>query len=283
MAETDLRPMTLGELLDRTFTLYRNNFLLFAGIIALPLLAHLAVSVGFTLWASTMMPTKGNPAVNPAYIATTLFGQFIGFIINALALEIGHGATVLAVSDVYLGRSANVRRSFSLLKGKVLRLLGVAFLSGLIVGAGFIALIIPGIILACRLAVAVPITMLEDEYPAASISRSMELTKGFAMQIFLIGLLIWVIGVAVAVLFQSPFLFLLAMQKNGVLPMGIQIINHLCTFIAQVLVGPIGTIAFALMYYNLRVRKEAFDLQHLMTSLGPGSGPVVAPGASPVA
>ncbi len=52
------------------------------------------------------------------------------------------------------------------------------------------------------------------------------------------------------------------------------------TFIPGVLVGPIGTIAFSLMYYNLRVRKEAFDLQHLMVALGPGSGPVAAaPGA----
>jgi hypothetical protein len=33
------------------------------------------------------------------------------------------------------------------------------------------------------------------------------------------------------------------------------------------LVGPIGTIAFSLMYYNLRVRKEAFDVQHLMASM----------------
>ena len=31
---TALRPLTLGELLDRTFQLYRNNFLLFVGIAA---------------------------------------------------------------------------------------------------------------------------------------------------------------------------------------------------------------------------------------------------------
>lgn len=36
MPELDLRPLSLGEILDRTFTLYRRNFLLFAGIIAIP-------------------------------------------------------------------------------------------------------------------------------------------------------------------------------------------------------------------------------------------------------
>jgi hypothetical protein len=50
-------------------------------------------------------------------------------------------------------------------------------------------------------------------------------------------------------------------------------------FVSQVLVGPIGTIAFSLMYYNLRVRKEAFDIQHLMASLGT-SGPPNAPSAA---
>ncbi|HTS11224.1 MAG TPA: hypothetical protein VMH00_03830 [Candidatus Limnocylindrales bacterium] len=283
MAETDLRPMTLGELLDRTFTLYRNNFLLFAGIIALPLLAYMGVSIGFTVWTSGMTTTRGNPALNPAYIGGVFLGLFVGFAIYMVMIEMAHAATVFAVSDLYLGRTPTVRQSFARLKGRILRLLGVAILCGLIVGAGFIALFIPGIILACRLAVAVPVTMLEDEYPAAAISRSMELTKGFAMQVFLIGLLIWVISFGVSMLFQSPFFFLIAMQKNGLLPLGMQILQHLCTFLAAVLVGPIGTIAFALMYYNLRVRKEAFDLQHLMTSLGPSSGPVVAPGASPVA
>jgi hypothetical protein len=33
---TLLRPMSTGEILDRTFNLYRNNFVLLAGIAVLP-------------------------------------------------------------------------------------------------------------------------------------------------------------------------------------------------------------------------------------------------------
>ncbi len=40
-----LRPSTLGEILDRTFQLYRNNFWLFWGIAALPLLLALVLAV----------------------------------------------------------------------------------------------------------------------------------------------------------------------------------------------------------------------------------------------
>jgi hypothetical protein len=40
-----LRPSTLGEILDRTFQLYRNNFWLFLGIAALPLVLALVLAV----------------------------------------------------------------------------------------------------------------------------------------------------------------------------------------------------------------------------------------------
>ncbi|MGH9780673.1 MAG: hypothetical protein ACRD33_02535, partial [Candidatus Acidiferrales bacterium] len=65
-----------------------------------------------------------------------------------------------------------------------------------------------------------------------------------------------------------------------VLPFGMVILQDLTAFISQVLIAPVGGIAFSLMYYNLRVRKEAFDLEHLMGAMGTGSAPGgAAPGA----
>ena len=45
MTAFDLRPLNLGEILDRTFTLYRRHFLLFMGISAIPQTLVLAVNV----------------------------------------------------------------------------------------------------------------------------------------------------------------------------------------------------------------------------------------------
>src|SRR2546425_4825838 len=45
MSTLDLRPLSIGELLDRTFSLYRRNFLLFVGIAAIPHLLVLAVKL----------------------------------------------------------------------------------------------------------------------------------------------------------------------------------------------------------------------------------------------
>jgi hypothetical protein len=46
-----------------------------------------------------------------------------------------------------------------------------------------------------------------------------------------------------------------------------QIWEYIGSFMAGVAAGPISTIAIALLYYDQRVRKEAFDLQFLMESL----------------
>jgi hypothetical protein len=40
------------------------------------------------------------------------------------------------------------------------------------------------------------------------------------------------------------------------------------TMIVQAAISPIGTIAMILFYYDIRIRKEGFDLQMLASSLG---------------
>ncbi|MGB7283639.1 MAG: hypothetical protein WBE13_15335 [Candidatus Acidiferrum sp.] len=45
MSTLDLRPLSVGELLDRTFSLYRRHFLLFIGISAIPELLVLALQL----------------------------------------------------------------------------------------------------------------------------------------------------------------------------------------------------------------------------------------------
>jgi hypothetical protein len=51
------------------------------------------------------------------------------------------------------------------------------------------------------------------------------------------------------------------------------------TFLATTLVTPILTIATAVFYYDLRVRKEAFDLQVMMDETNPPA--TAAPNAPP--
>lgn len=310
MATADLRPMTIGEVLDRTFKLYKTEFWLFTGIMSLPFLVIFVFNVSagaVSNGAVTSMRAGHMPSLSPSFIATGA-GAILLFVIGILVLiSVGQAATIFAVSDIYLGRTATIRGSFQQVRGHVLQVIGTIILVGLSIfavvlvsvpvilaasslGAVVLAISAFGLVLflifavfglVCRLSLAVPVVTLENNGPVSALSRSLELTRGFAMQIFVILLLYWVLSSVASMVFTFPFLFLTMFPRPHVLPFGLVVLQDACSFIAQVLVAPIQTIAISLMYYNLRVRKEGFDLEHLIGSLGTPSTPdVPASGAA---
>lgn len=268
MAAADLRPMTLGEVLDRTFTLYREHFFLFVGITALPYLLLLLFNFG-TLLFGLGTAHRAPGLVSPGMIGGFIAGAFGGLFLFLLMIGVAHAATVAAVSDLYLGRETNVPTAYARAKGSIVAVIVVIVLTFLAVGVGALFLLFPGIYLACRLAVSVPAAIVEQDSAVASMERSMELTKGFAGQVFLLLLLVWVIEMVVGGLLQLPgtvFTMLAVIAKHQP-SITVTVYTYISQFLSQVLVGPIGTISASLMYYNLRVRKEGFDIQHLMNSL----------------
>jgi hypothetical protein len=96
-------------------------------------------------------------------------------LISFIVTGVGQAATIFAVSDIYLGKMATIRNSFQQIRGHILQALGTIFIVALAVGAGFICLVIPGIVIGCRTSVAIPAAMLEDLGAGAAFSRSMEL------------------------------------------------------------------------------------------------------------
>ena len=68
---------------------------------------------------------------------------------------------------------------------------------------------------------------------------------------------------------------------HGPTPGWLSELGDLAGFLRHVLVGPLVTIALTLVYYDLRVRKEGFDLQLMVAALGDaGSAPPAAPGSA---
>jgi hypothetical protein len=270
MATADLRPMTLGEVLDRTFTLYREHFLLFVGIAALPNLVMLLFRFGALLFMRATAAGAAPKFSSPGMLGGIVAGAFGSAILLMILVGITQAATISAVSELFLGRETNVRDAYSNAKGHILTVIGIMILTGLATFIGLIFLIIPGIYLACRLAVSVPVSVVESDSAVSSMERSMELTKGYAGQMFLLFLLVVALTYVMAIILQFPVMFFTitaAMAKHEV-STGVMAYSYIADFVSQAVVGPIGTISAALMYYNLRVRKEGFDIQHLMNSLG---------------
>jgi hypothetical protein len=55
------------------------------------------------------------------------------------------------------------------------------------------------------------------------------------------------------------------------------VLSNLGTFVGSTLATPVVTIATTVFYYDLRVRKEAFDLQMMMSAVPAVNQPPAAP------
>jgi hypothetical protein len=241
----ELRPLSLGELLDRTFTLYRNHFWVFVGIMAIPASFGIPVSYLYLAFQGDTF-FAGRPSLAPApglilgYIASFFALAILLMLVHSIALA----AVTHAVSEAYLGRRSTVRGSYRSIQGKFWRLIGVivnvavrlfgilalvfaviAAVGALLIG-GFAAsrgqavvaaatvllvllLYILGlaafVYLALRYAVSIPALMIENLGVLATVRRSVQLTRGRRGQIFIAFLLAAIIGYVGFIVFQAPF------------------------------------------------------------------------------
>jgi hypothetical protein len=268
----DLRPLSLGEILDRTFTIYRNYFLLFLGISGLPRVIVLAFQIPQVLLGFNTRNAFG------VSLFAGLFSLAV-IVISVIATLYSQGATVIAISEIYLGRSISIGQALGRMKGNAGTLFAITILNGLAVVGATLLLIVPGIYVACRLIAAVPASLSEDRTARDSLSRSWELTRGFAGRAFMIGLLFFAMILAADLLLVTPFsVGMFISLRNGSVSMLSQMGATIGGEIGAILTYPVLLIASAIYYFDLRVRKEAFDLQFMMNPTGPlPSGPGSVP------
>jgi hypothetical protein len=265
---TALRPLSTGELLDRTFSLYRSHFGLFVGIFALPNLVVLAYRLMGLVFQSPT-PQFSNILMS---LIWSLGAAFLILIVSAAS----QAATVIAVSNVHLDRPASVMDSFSTVKSEIPGVLGLSLLVGMAAGVACLAFLVPGILLFIMWSLAVPAKVLEHRGATDAMSRSMELTKGSRGRIFVIGMLILVLSIGVSWLLQWPILIAAGFKlRGGIQRIAIswQVAVLVADFVSRSLVGALGTIALSLVYYDQRVRKEAFDLQLMMSTIDASAVP----------
>lgn len=254
MNTLDLRPLSTAEILDRTFTLYRRHFLFFVGLAAIPRLPGLLFSLLQVQWIGT------------AGFAATASLTVMTYILAILGYLYSQGAATVGVSEFYLGRSTTLVDSLKQVTNHLGRLFGVAVLSVLTLIAGFVLLIVPGVIAACRLMVCVPAVVVENRGVSDSYSRSWELTKGYAVRAFLIMLLYFVLSIGFSSIASIPLV--LGVLRSGSTKVeemrGLVAMQTVISAALEALLTPILLIATAVYYYDLRVRKEALDLQLMM-------------------
>lgn len=320
--ESNLRPMTLGEILDRTAQLYRTNFLLFAGIYAVyagvVLVLNLA-QIGLTSMLIGPHPAGGQLLLSG--VVNLLKGLLIFLIAGAAMAAINR-----AVTWVYLGEPTTIRGAYMNILphlGRYLWLMTiiaffiyapmllVGIFAGVVIAASpgllqtlntpdnpqsatvilmiflilFLVLIpwiIYAIFMALRYSLAVPACVVENLKARMAIRRSIELSKGSRGRIFLMGLLIFIIAFGLAAVTQS-FLVILAIKHNGQLGPVALAVSQVMAFFTNTFIGPIYAAGLALFYFDQRVRKEGYDIEWMMQQAGMIVAPPAAMQAEPQA
>lgn len=269
-----LRPLSLGELLDQTFQLYRKKFLLFVGIAAVPRLVVLLIQVGYQ---AAIYSAPGS-AFGPAAIGLTIVAGLISLVLLLIATAVSQAATTIGVSEVYLGRDITVGGAYQRIRGSMGRVTLIVFGLGLLTGIGFVLLIVPGIYLMLTWALAIPAAMIEDLGFAECRDRSKALVEGARGRMFLIFVLVFALTYAVAFGILLPMMALAMVATGGKVTLFVTAVNQIGEFISGSLVAPFGMIAFTLAYYDQRVRKEGFDIQLMMAAQAQASASAAVAG-----
>ncbi len=99
----------------------------------------------------------------------------LGFVLAAL---VGQGAIGLIVLDDLSGASRTLREALGRALERLPRLFAANLAAGIAIGAGLLALVVPGLWLLGRLAAVTPVIMAEDRDLVGSLERSWELSEG---------------------------------------------------------------------------------------------------------
>jgi hypothetical protein len=257
--------MTVGELLDRTFFLYRAHFGLFLGIAALPNLITLA----FQLSRVVIQPGSTGVLFELIWVPASL-------VVYLMTIAVSQGATVIAVSQIQLGRDTSISEAFATIRPRIGELSIITLAMGVMIAVGFVLLLVPGIVLSMMWALTIPVAVLENRGLRDSLARSSELTKGHRGRVFLIYFLIIVLVYIASLLVQGPLMVVLTLSSGplraGRVPVIAQVAIPITGFVTQSVLSPIMTIALSLVYYDERVRKEGFDLEHMMQQMDGAAG-----------
>jgi hypothetical protein len=304
--DTHLRPMSLGEILDRTAQLYRSNFLLFAGIAAVYAgslmvfgLAHIGLQALFQSlhWTKQLIWLTGSTIVVQFVVQFVLGGLAVAANNRAVAwVHLGQRATIRGAYVGVLPRLGSFMWLMTIITFVLWTPLGIGYgglaalmywymphakngahvdqgtivlfgLLFLLVAAVLFAALIYGLLMGLRYALAVPAWIVEETTARAALRRSIDLSQGSRGRIFLLGLLVAAIEVALLAITQSFFIFF-AFKNHGELPTWASVLQQIVAFATNSFILPIYATGITLFYYDLRVRKEGFDIEWMMQAAG---------------
>lgn len=271
------RAMDFTDILDGMFSLYREHLRLFLRIVAF----YLVLSFGVDLISVSLLETDTTSGTAVVLLVfTVLFSVVISTLVTA--------GLAYAIAHVFLGREITAGAALQQAWQRFWTYLGCFILWSLVVGV--LAVTIIGIPFAIYFSVrwglySIPV-LLEGTTARNALRRSTQLVTGTWWRVFGIMLAITLISFMIYFILEASSGFLLswigvteAEEPTGLLDSLRQLfipspseigwfsytIRRLVSFGIGALTMPIGVIGSTLLYFDLRIRKEAYDIEMQVT------------------
>lgn len=241
------RARAVPELLDAAFQVLRARYVQLAAATLVITFPALVIAL----------------AVPPEAAAVATLAQ-------SFLLMYAAAAAVIIVSDAYLGRERSLGQVLRAVFSRFGSIWGAAFMKNIMIGFGLLLLVVPGVIAFIVTFAMVPAVLIEGASASESFDRSRALARGHWGRILAAQLL------AFALMYLAYFgaLFgvgILLGLMGGVSEGAAEFLGQ--AFMAAVY--PLPATMTVLLYYDLRIRKEAFDVQMLIEAV-PAAEPAPA-------
>jgi len=207
------RELSLGEVISKTFEVYHQDFVKY-----FVLFAVVEVIIGIVTALAEhafVLPTLPSNATQQEVFKwlPRFFGALVPlvasiFVVTVVFFPIAQGSAIRLASDRVGKREADLMAAIRFAASKLVWIWVLSILVGISVILGFIALIIPGIILAIMFSLSFPVLLIENRGVLESMSRSRRLVsqrwlKTFAT--YLVLAIILAVAAAIVSAISSPF------------------------------------------------------------------------------
>jgi hypothetical protein len=290
----ELRPLSIGEVLDAGFRLLRARF----GTLVLCALVPL---VPLTI-LSTVIVASADPSAFDVNATTASdsgsanIGNLLDRLITGAAAALAIASCFKVISGTYLGERSGAGESLRYGLTRLLPLMVAYIVMSIALPIAFILLIVPFFYLGVKWSMTYAAIVAERTGPFSGMGRSWELTRGHWWRVF--GTLL----VVVLITFVLSFVALVAIGAAAVAlddtigTTAYATVITLATILVLAVLYPLIAAIVTVVYYDLRVRNEGFDLQLLAHGVGahatrfeaapelpaaPGSTPPPSPSPAP--
>ncbi len=245
MSDVTLRPRSVTELVDATFTLYRRDagaYIMVTAIASVP-----ALLLNIMLLGGGQDPNLFDfTSIFVVSIASVVSWAFMNAVLTSLGAR------------VYLGDAADVAAAIRKAIPHIGTLIGVAFVRVILYFVGILMVLVGAPYFLCMTFAYESAVVLEDKGLGAGFDRTRQLSKGLKWHIF-------------KTLFLGYFIYLLLILGGLALQalVGEGYLGLVLSQMVSVIAYPIVGLLTMLLYFDTRIRKEGFDVEHLARSLEP--------------